>query len=158
MERELIEKLKTKFTKSNQWSLVIGDLMLDQYIFGEITRISPEAPIPILKKEKEQFRMGGAANVAANLSGLGIKTTLVGLIGKDINGARLTRLIKQKLISTRGLIKSKNPTTTKTRIVSGQQQIIRIDEEKNLSPLDKNNIKKIIDLIKQKPSIIIISD
>ena len=70
MERDLIEKLKNKFTKSDQWCLVIGDLMLDQYIFGEITRISPEAPIPILKKEKEQFRMGGAANVAANLSGL----------------------------------------------------------------------------------------
>ena len=158
MEQDLIEKLKNKFTKSNQWCLVIGDLMLDQYIFGEITRISPEAPIPILKKEKEQFRMGGAANVAANLSGLGIKTVLAGLIGRDINGERLTQLIKKKLISSRGLMKSKNPTTTKTRIVSGQQQIIRIDEEKNSLPLDKNNIKKIIGLIKQKPSIIIISD
>ena len=158
MERDLIEKLKNKFTKSDQWCLVIGDLMLDQYIFGEITRISPEAPIPILKKEKEQFRMGGAANVAANLSGLGIKTVLAGLVGRDINGERLTQLIKQKLISSRGLMKSKTPTTTKTRIVSGQQQIIRIDEEKNSLPLDKNNIKKIIGLIKQKPSIIIISD
>ena len=140
MERDLIEKLKNKFTKSDQWCLVIGDLMLDQYIFGEITRISPEAPIPILKKEKEQFRMGGAANVAANLSGLGIKTVLAGLVGRDINGERLTQLIKQKLISSRGLMKSKTPTTTKTRIVSGQQQIIRIDEEKNSLPLDKNNI------------------
>jgi len=158
MERELIEKLKNKFTGNEQWCLVIGDLMLDQYIFGEITRISPEAPIPILKKEKEQFRMGGAANVAANLSGLGIKTTLAGLVGRDINGERLTQLIKEKLISSRGLMKSNNPTTTKTRIISGQQQIIRIDEEKNSSSLDKKNIKKIIDLIKQKPSIIIVSD
>jgi len=158
MGRTLIENLKTKFTNRDQWCLVIGDLMLDRYIFGEITRISPEAPIPILNKGKEQLRMGGAANVAANLSGLGIKTTLAGLIGEDINGEHLTQLIKEKLISTKGIIKSKNPTTTKTRIISGQQQIIRIDEEEILLSLDKNKIKKILDLIKQKPSIIIISD
>ena len=138
MERILIEKLKTKFTNKDQWCLVVGDLMLDRYIFGEITRISPEAPIPILKKSNEQFRMGGAANVAANLSGLGIKTTIAGLIGKDINGENLTQLIREKLISTKGVIKSKGPTTTKTRIISGQQQIIRIDEEEILLSLDKN--------------------
>jgi D-beta-D-heptose 7-phosphate kinase / D-beta-D-heptose 1-phosphate adenosyltransferase len=158
MERILIEKLKTKFTNKDQWCLVVGDLMLDRYIFGEITRISPEAPIPILKKSNEQFRMGGAANVAANLSGLGIKTTIAGLIGKDINGENLTQLIREKLISTKGVIKSKGPTTTKTRIISGQQQIIRIDEEEILLSLDKNSIKKILDLIKQRPSIIVISD
>ena len=84
MEQDLIENIKTKFTNKDQWCLVVGDLMLDRYIFGEITRISPEAPIPILKKGKEQFRMGGAANVAANVSGFGIKTVLAGLIGKDI--------------------------------------------------------------------------
>ena len=158
MEQDLIENIKTKFTNKDQWCLVVGDLMLDRYIFGEITRISPEAPIPILKKGKEQFRMGGAANVAANVSGFGIKTVLAGLIGKDINGEHLTRLIKDKLISCKGVIRGKNPTTTKTRIISGQQQIIRIDEEDIVLSLNKNDTKKILDLIKKKPSIIIVSD
>lgn len=158
MEKSIIEKIKINFTNNGQWCLVIGDLMLDQYIFGEITRISPEAPIPILKKEKQHFRMGGAANVAANLSGLGIKTTIAGMIGSDLSGDRLTQLLKEKLISCRGVIKRKIPTTTKTRIISGQQQIIRIDEEEIVAPLSKKDIEKIISLIKQKPSIIIVSD
>jgi len=158
MEKDIVEIIKNKLSNKNQWCLVIGDVMLDQYIFGEITRISPEAPIPILKKEKEQFRLGGAANVAANMSGLGVKTNLVGLIGNDPNGNYLAQLLKEKLISAKDLIKEKNPTTTKTRIISGQQQIIRIDEEQLATSLSKKNLQKIIALIKKKPSIIIISD
>ena len=93
--------------------------MLDQYIFGNVDRISPEAPVPILKKNNQIDRIGGAGNVALNLSGLGIKTVLVGEIGNDNAGDRLSDLFNINSIPTKYLIKKKVTTTTKTRIMSG---------------------------------------
>ena len=148
-----------KFNSKNQWVLVIGDVMLDQYIFGEVTRISPEAAVPIVEKKNESFRMGGAANVAANLVGLGIKTKITGLIGNDKEGEVLIKLLQDNNVNQQGLIKLKITTTTKIRVIAGHQQIVRIDEEaKENIVLSTKNINKIISLINQKPSIIILSD
>ena len=148
-----------KFNSKNQWVLVIGDVMLDQYIFGEVTRISPEAAVPIVEKKNESFRMGGAANVAANLVGLGIKTKITGLIGNDKEGEVLIKLLQDNNVNQQGLIKLKMTTTTKIRVIAGHQQIVRIDEEaKENIVLSTKNINKIISLINQKPSIIILSD
>ena len=147
-----------KFNSKGKWALVIGDVMLDKYIFGEVNRTSPEAPVPVVEKKSESFRMGGAANVAANIIGLGIKTILSGVIGDDQNGEALKRLIKKNNISQQGLIKSTLSTTTKTRIIAGHQQIVRVDDEDTNISLSANQIKKILNLIIKKPSIIILSD
>ena len=147
-----------KFNSKGKWALVIGDVMLDKYIFGEVNRTSPEAPVPVVEKKSESFRMGGAANVAANLIGLGIKTILSGVIGDDQNGEALKRLIKKNNISQQGLIKSTLSTTTKTRIIAGHQQIVRVDDEDTNISLSANQIKKILNLIIKKPSIIVLSD
>jgi len=158
LKTNLIEIVKNNFNSKNKWCLVIGDLMLDQYIFGNVDRISPEAPVPILKKNNQIDRIGGAGNVALNLSGLGIKTVLVGEIGNDNAGDRLSDLFNINSIPTKYLIKKKVTTTTKTRIMSGQQQLVRLDDEEISSGPSKLDLKKIINLIKNSPSVIIISD
>ena len=150
--------ITNKFNSKDKWALVIGDVMLDKYIFGEVNRTSPEAPVPVVEKKSESFRMGGAANVAANLIGLGIKTILSGVVGNDQNGEALKRLLKKNNISQQGLIKSTLSTTTKTRIIAGHQQIVRVDDEDTNISLSANQIKKILNLIIKKPSIIVLSD
>ena len=95
MSDHLINLVKNQFLASKKACLVIGDLMLDQYIFGDVDRLSPEAPVPIIKKNKHHNRIGGAGNVALNLIGLGIKPLLIGSIGNDENGKILSSLIKK---------------------------------------------------------------
>jgi len=158
LKTNLIEIVKNNFNAKNKWCLVIGDLMLDQYIFGIVERISPEAPVPILKKNNQVDRIGGAGNVALNLSGLGIKTILVGEVGNDKAGDTLLDLFIENSIPTKHLIKKKTTTTTKTRIMSGQQQLVRLDEDEISSGPSKLDLKKILKLIKNSPSVIIISD
>ena len=118
MSDHLINVVKNQFFASKKACLVIGDLMLDQYIFGDVDRLSPEAPVPIIKKNKHHNRIGGAGNVALNLMGLGIKPLLVGSIGNDENGKILSSLIKKHNLSIKGLIKEDGPTTTKTRVMA----------------------------------------
>lgn len=150
--------ITNKFNSKGKWALVIGDVMLDKYIFGEVNRISPEAPVPIVEKKSESFRMGGASNVAANLIGLGIKTVLSGVVGKDQNGETLKKLLKKNNINQQGLIKSSLSTTTKTRIIAGHQQIVRVDDEDINISISANHMKKILNLIIKKPSIVVLSD
>ena len=158
MKDNLINVVTNNFNAKNKWCLVVGDIMLDQYIFGNVDRISPEAPVPILKKTSQIERIGGAGNVALNLQGLGIKPILVGEISNDISGKKLTTLFKEKLISTKFLIKTKRPTTTKTRIMSGQQQVVRIDDEEPSLGISNIELKKILTLLKKNPSVVVISD
>lgn len=115
---------------SNTSILIIGDVMLDQYVSGSVSRISPEAPVPVLKVEKEWSTLGGAANVAANVASLGAKAVLVGLVGDDSSSALIQeKCVEQKI--EQHLVKSSQPTITKTRIVSGHQ-IVRVDREEKL--------------------------
>jgi rfaE bifunctional protein kinase chain/domain len=110
--------------------LVIGDLMLDQYWWGNVSRISQEAPIPVVEINKQTGRMGGAANVANNIVSIGATPLLIGIIGKDPCGQQLQKLIQSQSISTSHLIADPSrPTTTKTRIIGHNQHIVRIDHE-----------------------------
>lgn len=110
--------------------LVIGDLMLDHYVWGEVKRISPEAPVPVLEAENEEYRPGGAANVALNLKSLGAEPLLLGLIGSDSAGANLQAALLENGISGEYLVRSpKRKTCLKTRMNASGQQILRIDYE-----------------------------
>ena len=109
--------------------LVVGDAMLDQYWHGKVERISPEAPVPVLQKEYEDNRLGGAANVALNLQSLGVKTTLLTIVGLDEAGETLKELLETHQITLRKIDSPTLKTTVKLRIMSKAQQIIRIDSE-----------------------------
>jgi D-beta-D-heptose 7-phosphate kinase/D-beta-D-heptose 1-phosphate adenosyltransferase len=111
--------------------LVVGDLMLDCYCWGDVRRISPEAPVPVVKvKVKEKtYRLGGAGNVAANLSGLGCTAAVIGLIGQDAASIQLKDLLAAAAIQDHCLVDAGRPTTTKTRIMASKQQVVRLDEE-----------------------------
>jgi len=108
--------------------LVVGDIILDTYLFGKVERVSPEAPVPILEVEGEEFRLGGAANVAKNLSSLGVNTILCGVVGKDSHANIIKSLLKEEGIKA-CLVEDERPTTRKTRVVSRNQQLLRIDWE-----------------------------
>ena len=139
--------------------LVFGDIILDRYISGSVDRVSPEAPVPVLKPSNEEIRLGGAANVALNLSSLGSNTTLIGVIGKDESSTQIIDLLKKNNIK-KALSKSNHPTISKLRILASQQQLIRIDNEEEFSETDwqssLSNYRKYINLKKNK--VLIISD
>ena len=110
--------------------LIVGDLMLDRYVSGDVTRISPEAPIPVLTARRSEEKLGGAGNVAANLIAMEAKVDLVGLIGDDGWGRALRAVLEEQGISTEGLVvDGSRPTNLKTRMVSGVQQMLRVDWE-----------------------------
>ncbi len=109
--------------------LVVGDLMLDRYILGEVERISPEAPVPVLRHAQRYERPGGAANVAMNLAGLGCQTLLAGFWGSDGEGKMLAGLLEEAGVDTTGVVSSTLPTISKTRIVARTQQLLRLDVE-----------------------------
>ena len=158
MQNNIIDIVSNEFNSKNKWSLVIGDIMLDHYISGVAKRLSPEAPVPIINVNDNVTRIGGAGNVAINLLGLGIKTVLIGEIGSDDSGEILKDLFRESGIATKHLIKKKGPTTTKTRIMSGQQQMVRLDYDELSKGPNQTELAKIIKLISTGPSAIIISD
>ncbi|MBN2453039.1 MAG: D-glycero-beta-D-manno-heptose-7-phosphate kinase [Candidatus Omnitrophica bacterium] len=122
-------KVLSNFKKSKV--LVIGDLMLDEFIWGDVSRISPEAPVPVVWVKKESFMPGGASNVANNLRSLGADVRVVGVIGDDEHGAILKSELEQKGINTFGIVTDPSrPTILKTRVVAHHQQVVRIDKER----------------------------
>ena len=122
--------------------LVIGDIMLDRYWMGQVNRISPEAPVPILDVSSSIDKPGGAANVAKNLSDFGMDVTLVGLTGKDEASIKLYEIISSSAINYNPIEDPKIRTTIKLRVIDKNQQIMRIDHE------DKNLSQKVIDTLK----------
>jgi len=113
----------------NTHVLVIGDLMLDRYVWGNVARISPEAPVPIVRALRQNERPGGAANVAMNIIGLGGKATLFGFVGEDGDGTILERQLREAGIDSRMTVVPGHPTTTKLRVLCGKQQMLRLDTE-----------------------------
>ena len=110
--------------------LVVGDLMVDQYLLGRVERISPEAPVPVVSATQRERRLGGAANVALNLKALGCQVTLAGLVGDDDHGRHLQGQLQNAGIDGDGVATVKDrPTTLKTRVMSGGQHLLRVDEE-----------------------------
>ncbi len=110
--------------------LVVGDVMLDQFIWGGVSRISPEAPVPVVDFQRESFMPGGASNVARNLSSLKVTTEIFGAIGKDSAARQLDKLLNEYQVGCSGLVASATRhTSIKTRIVAHQQQVVRVDRE-----------------------------
>lgn len=150
ISNERLLSLKNSF--SGKKIAVLGDMMLDGYYWGDVKRISPEAPVPILEIENEFFRFGGAANCALNLLKLGAEPIPIGIIGYDNNGSIFKSLLQENGIEDEGIITDdERPTTTKTRVIANSQHVVRIDKESK-SYLDKNTEDKILNYLKDKIS------
>lgn len=140
--------------------LVIGDLMVDQYLIGDALRISPEAPVPVVKVEKTIHLLGGAGNVARNIAALGGKPALVGVVGDDAQGNSLQELLRQAGVTPRLLTSSERPTTVKTRVMARNQQMLRMDQETShaLSLQEQAGLLKILASLIAEYDIIVVSD
>ncbi len=156
-----IKKIFSSFNHLNV--LIVGDVMVDSYMWGHVHRISPEAPVPIVAVNKKEDRLGGAANVALNIQAMGAKPILCSLVGTDKTGTLFTDLLKKQKISTNAIIRSKDRiTTVKTRIIGNNHQMLRVDDEIT-TPLTKKESEQIVATIKkiiasQKIDVIIFED
>jgi len=156
----LTEAVRTSFGGAR--ALVVGDLMLDRYMWGEVARISPEAPVPVVRLTAETERPGGAANVAANLTGLGLKVAMAGFVGADGEGDRLLGLLQELGADTTPVIRTMvQPTVTKTRVISAHQQMLRLDRE-SAAPLSNHDLSLLLESslrqVRSRPAAVIISD
>lgn len=154
------EAVSTHFGRAQV--LVVGDLMLDRYLFGVAGRISQEAPVLVMRHQSESENPGGAGNVACNMAALGLSVRVIGLVGQDDSGARLLERLNSAGVDTSGIVHCPNwPTTTKSRVTSGRHQLLRIDIEETGLPLE-NVLRKLIDNILHggtaDPKAIILSD
>lgn len=152
----LFEKFKSKRIA------IIGDVMLDAYIIGSVTRISPEAPVPIVGLSKKENRLGGAANVALNIVSLGAEAIICSVIGQDLEGNELVEILEKEGVSYKGLVQSSNrKTTVKTRIIGNNQQLLRVDSEQtnNISQEEEEKlILKVKELMEGGIDAIIFED
>lgn len=142
---------------------VIGDVMLDSYLWGKVDRISPEAPVPVITLEKKEARIGGAGNVALNLASLGAQVSMLSVMGADEDGRQLKGLLEANSIKTDFLLESsKRITTNKTRIISRNQQMMRVDNEitADLGYEDENRLILAVQhfIAQHKPDVIILED
>jgi D-beta-D-heptose 7-phosphate kinase/D-beta-D-heptose 1-phosphate adenosyltransferase len=130
--------------------LVVGDVMLDHFIWGRVSRISPEAPVPVVDFVRESHMPGGAGNVARNLTALAVPTELFGMIGQDDSGARLKTLLAEQGVGCAGVLASPvRPTSVKTRIVAHQQQVVRVDREMR-DELDRSSVRRLLAAIRSR--------
>jgi len=144
-EKEAISVIKNL---SKARVLVIGDVMMDVFVWGKVQRISPEAPVPVVDVMTESYRLGGAANVVNNLVSLGTKVFVSGVVGNDEMGRRLIKDIRKLGVYPEGLIiESDRSTTVKTRIIAHNQQVVRIDREKRHF-IKEDSVSKILDFTK----------
>ena len=140
--------------------MIVGDVMLDHYTFGAVSRISPEAPVPVVEVIDEQYLLGGAGNVARNIVALGGKATMVGVIGADRDGEILGGLLAESSVATALVHDDRRRTTRKTRIIAQNQQIVRVDRE-HTAPLSETVVGELLEIITkaaQEHDIIIVSD
>ncbi|MCC6186996.1 MAG: carbohydrate kinase [Chitinophagaceae bacterium] len=161
MNKETINEL---FSKMNDLHVVVlGDVMLDNYWWGDVERISPEAPVPVVTIKNKESRLGGAANVALNCKSLGAKVSLASVFGNDVDGTLLIDLCKKADIDAQLLMQSnERMTTTKTRVLSRNQQMMRIDDEQlnELSTTEEHPfIDKVLRMLqREKPQVLIFED
>jgi D-beta-D-heptose 7-phosphate kinase/D-beta-D-heptose 1-phosphate adenosyltransferase len=127
MNRKRVEDILTRF--SGKTIVIVGDVMLDEFIWGKVRRISPEAPVPVVEVTDETYRLGGSGNVAANIQELGGKSIPLGVVGRDAASDRIGELFDRTGIETYGLVRADRPTTVKTRILAHSQQVVRTDRE-----------------------------
>jgi rfaE bifunctional protein kinase chain/domain len=138
--------------------LVVGDVMLDRYWFGEVERISPEAPVPVVRVVKREDRLGGAANVARNIVALGAKATLVGLVGQDEAAQRMHALLTEAGIEAHLIADSAHPTTLKMRVLGKQQQLLRIDFEEKPTPSLLKSLSDHVEKLLAVHDVVVLSD
>jgi rfaE bifunctional protein kinase chain/domain len=141
--------------------LVVGDLMLDQFVWGRVQRISPEAPVPVVQLTREELRPGGAGNVATNIAALGGRAAACGIVGRDTAGERLGDALRAVRIATDGIVVARaGETTQKTRIIAHHQQVVRLDRESNGGP-DLASARRVREFVlrqRSKYDVIIVSD
>ncbi len=157
--RDRTKRICRRISKSTV--TVVGDIMLDRYLWGQVERISPEAPVPVVEVERMDVRPGGAANVAWNISSLGGRVRLVGVLGRDNSGRELKALIKGKGVPVNHIVfDSSRVTTEKMRIIAQSQQVVRTDFESN-SGLSERTISKLITKLKKvipESKAVVVSD
>jgi D-glycero-beta-D-manno-heptose-7-phosphate kinase len=149
------KQLKALFESFSSFNiLVIGDVMIDSYLWGKVERISPEAPVPVVSIINRENRLGGAANVALNLRSLGAKPIICAITGNDEQGKLFVKLCNENKISTKGIIVLEDrPTTVKTRVIGGNQHLLRVDEEisKEINQTDTNSLSnQILSILKKE--------
>ncbi|MFH0877414.1 MAG: D-glycero-beta-D-manno-heptose-7-phosphate kinase [Candidatus Omnitrophota bacterium] len=148
MKKTRLEKILSRFDQVN--ILVIGDLILDEFIWGTADRISPEAPVPVVWAQRQSTMPGGASNVANNIASLGANAFLCGIIGEDKNGATLLDQLQRKRVSCDAVLTDRlRPTTVKTRIIAAHQQVVRVDWE-NVERLSMEKTNALVRLIQDK--------
>ncbi len=154
--KKVVEQFKTKRI------LVIGDVMIDSYVRGTVNRISPEAPVPIVSLQKDEDRLGGAANVAINLVSMGATAIICSVIGNDKSGEKMVTLLAENSISSEGLIFSADrQTTVKTRVIGNNQHLLRIDSEQtdDITASEENElVLKVKEILNQQVDAIIFED
>ncbi len=154
-----VNKLVEQFKKTTL--LVVGDIMIDEFIWGTVTRISPEAPVPVVAVNREDRLLGGAANVVHNVHTLGGRVLLAGLIGDDQMGERIKKLLAEQRIGSEGLVEQAGrPTTVKTRVIAHNQQVVRFDRESRepISAESQANLLRYLDKNWEQADGIIVSD
>lgn len=153
-----MNQLFNDFNRVTAW--VIGDVMIDSYFYGSTTRISPEAPVPVVDLTHKEHRLGGAGNVALNLQSLGANPVLFGLRGNDEQGELLTALMREAGLNLEGIVTDYNRiTTNKTRIIANQHQVLRVDEEVT-NDIEDEQQKQFLDLFNHapKPDVVVLQD
>ncbi|SAI68171.1 ADP-heptose synthase [Bordetella ansorpii] len=138
--------------------LVVGDVMLDRYWFGEVDRISPEAPVPVVRVARREDRLGGAANVARNIAALGAKVTLVGVVGADEAGDRIARMSAEAGVDADLIRDTEHPTTLKMRVLGRAQQLLRVDFEQHPEPIALDGIDAAMARHVSRHDVIVLSD
>lgn len=147
---------------ASQRILIVGDVMVDSYLIGNVNRISPEAPVPVVNLHKAESRLGGAANVALNVNSLGARAILCSLVGEDEGGQSILDLLKEAGLSEEGIVRSKSrKTSVKTRVIGNKQQLLRIDDEM-IAPLSEDEqtilFGRIQEIIEEGVDAIILED
>src|SRR5687768_5187976 len=139
---------------------IVGDAMLDVYLRGDVERISPEAPVPVVRVRERRYALGGAANVVQNVRGLGATCDFVAAVGADNGGATLRGMLQEIGVEPRSIIEIGRPTTTKTRIVARGQQVVRVDEEEDedLSPADVKKLTAALDAAIDHADALVLED
>lgn len=160
--REVKERLLEAIGRFSQCRLlIVGDVMLDTFIWGQVRRISPEAPVPVVEVTEETRCLGGMANVVHNVAALGGRPVIAGVIGNDPSGRELVRMLRKASVPTDGLIvEDGRPTTEKTRIVAQNQQVVRFDRE-STRPLQADTVSRMQDWIRERVSgvrAVVVSD
>jgi D-beta-D-heptose 7-phosphate kinase/D-beta-D-heptose 1-phosphate adenosyltransferase len=146
--RRLAEVVRTGFAEKR--ILVVGDVMQDRYLWGDVERISPEAPVPVLRHSRDEIHAGGAGNVALNLAGLGIHVSLAGFVGDDDPRKHLLEILSAAEVDVTGIVTLETwPTITKTRIIAGHQHVLRIDAE-NLNHVGDEPINELLGRIEKR--------